>query len=311
MRKVWIEAALNGAWSRARQPGIPDTIEAIIAEGVACARAGATIIHTHAYDQGGRQTFDWQVYSRIIEGIRAQVEVAVYPSYPSILTTSIDASLSEADGTDRFAHIEALAARGLLEFAVIDPGSVNFTLMATTPAGRPAGTYLNPEAHIRHALDFAARYALHPAFAIYEPGFTRAGAALARAAGVKSPIYRFIFSETFTLGFPPRSYALVAHLALLEEAAGPAPWMIAGLCADIRPLICEAVARGGHVRVGLEDAPLGTPMTNLAWVEEAARIVRDYGAEPASVADMRQALAGSPAASREDWHPHLLDPSAP
>jgi len=24
MRKVWIEAALNGAWSRALQPGIPD-----------------------------------------------------------------------------------------------------------------------------------------------------------------------------------------------------------------------------------------------------------------------------------------------
>ena len=44
MRKVWIEAALNGEWSRALQPGIPDTVEAIIAEGVACARAGADII---------------------------------------------------------------------------------------------------------------------------------------------------------------------------------------------------------------------------------------------------------------------------
>jgi 3-keto-5-aminohexanoate cleavage enzyme len=28
MHKVWIEAALNGPWSRALQPGIPDTIEA-------------------------------------------------------------------------------------------------------------------------------------------------------------------------------------------------------------------------------------------------------------------------------------------
>ena len=45
MRKVWIEAALNGAWSRKFQPGIPDTVEAIITEGIACARAGATIIH--------------------------------------------------------------------------------------------------------------------------------------------------------------------------------------------------------------------------------------------------------------------------
>jgi 3-keto-5-aminohexanoate cleavage enzyme len=290
MRKIWIEAALNGGWSRALQPGIPVTIEAIIAEGIACARAGATIIHAHAYDHGGPQTFDWQVYARIIEGIRAQVDVPVYPSYPPIQTTGIDTSQSGADGGARFAHIEALAARGLLEFASIDPGSVNLTQIAAKAAARPAGTHLNPEAHIRHALDLAVRYGFHPAFAIYEPGFTRAGAALARAAGVKPPLYRFMFSKPFALGFPPKPYALAAHLAVLEEEAGSAPWMIAGLCTDIRPLIGKAVPRGGHVRVGLEDAPLGTPMGNLALVEEAVRIVSEYGAEPASAADLRQAL---------------------
>ena len=77
MRKVWIEAALNGAWSRAWQPGIPDTVEAIVAEGIACAQAGATIVHVHAYDGGGPQTHDWQVYARIIEGIRAKVDVPI------------------------------------------------------------------------------------------------------------------------------------------------------------------------------------------------------------------------------------------
>jgi 3-keto-5-aminohexanoate cleavage enzyme len=294
MRKVWIEVALNGVWSRALQPGIPDTVEAIITEGVACARAGATIIHTHAYDGGGPQTFDWQVYARIIEGIRAQVDVPVYPSYPAIMTTGVETSPPVADAAVQFAHIEALAARGLLDFAIIDPGSVNFSRTRTTSAAEPAATYINPESHVRHALDFAARHGLHPAFAIYEPGFTRAGAALARAAGVKTPIYRFMFCETIAVGFPPRAYALAAHLALLEEEAGPAPWMIAGVCADLRPLIGETVKRGGHIRVGLEDAPLGTTMSNLALVEEAVRIVRDHGAEPASVADMRQALADLP-----------------
>ena len=99
-----------------------------------------------------------------------------------------------------------------------------------------------------------------------------------------------MFSETFALGFPPRPYALSAHLALLEEEAGPAPWMVAGICADIRGLIGETVARGGHIRVGLEDAPLGTAIGNLALVEEAVKMVRANGAEPASAADMRQAL---------------------
>jgi hypothetical protein len=66
-----------------------------------------------------------------------------------------------------------------------------------------------------------------------------------RAAGVKTPIYRFMFCETFAVGFPPRPYALTAHLAPLEEEAGLAPWMIAGVCADLRPLIGETVAAAG------------------------------------------------------------------
>ena len=291
MRKVWIEAALNGGWSRALQPGIPDTVEAIVAEGIACAHAGATIVHVHAYDGGGPQTHDWQVYARIIEGIRNEVDVPIYPSYPPLMTNGTDTAI--ADASVRFAHIEALAARGLIEFTLVDPGSVNFTLSKTTSSGALAGTYMNPEDHVRHALDFAARHGLHPDFAIYEPGFLRAGAALARAAGTKAPIYRLMFCNVIAVGFPPKPYALAAYLALLEEEAPGAPWMLAGVSADIRPLIGETVRRGGHIRVGLEDAPLRTKASNLELVEEAVRIVREHGAEPASPAEMRQALAAS------------------
>jgi uncharacterized protein (DUF849 family) len=290
MPHTWIEAALNGPWSRKRQPGIPDTVEAIVADGIACAAAGACIIHVHAYDGGGPQTFDWQVYARIIEGIRAHVDVPVYPSIPS---AGIGTGPLPDDAATRFAHVEALAARGLLEFAVIDPGSVNFTELAAGPETPAALTYLNPEAHVRHALAFAVRYGFHPAYAVYEPGFTRAGAALARAMGTKAPIYRLMFSDTFAFGFPPKPYALDAHRALLAEEAPGAPWMIAGLGVDIRPLIPEAVSHGGHLRVGLEDAPFGTTATNVALVEEAVRLIRAAGGEPATVAEMRQMLAAA------------------
>ena len=290
MQRTWIEAALNGPWSRNRQPGIPDTVDAIVAEGIACAAAGACIVHVHAYDGGGPQTFDWQVYARIIEGIRAKVDVPVYPSIPS---AGIGVGPLPADAWARFAHVEALAERGLLEFAVVDPGSVNFTELSAGPDTVPALTYLNPESHVRHALSFAARFGFHPAYAIYEPGFTRAGATLARATGAKTPIYRLMFSDTFACGFPPRSYALAAHLALLRDEAPGAPWMIAGLGVDIRPLIPETVRLGGHIRVGLEDALFGTCETNRALVEEAARLIRANGAEPATVAQMRVALAAA------------------
>jgi 3-keto-5-aminohexanoate cleavage enzyme len=288
MRKVWIEAALNGPWSRARQAAIPDTVGAIVADGIACAAAGACIIHVHAYDGGGPQTFDWQVYARIIEGIRAKVDVPVYPSIPS---AGIGVGPLPDEAAGRFAHVEALAARGLLEFAVIDPGSVNFTELAIDAATPAAPTYLNPEAHVRHAMAFAKRYGFHPAYAIYEPGFTRAGAALARAMGTKRPIYRLMFSETFAFGFPPKLYGLAAHLALLDEEAAGSPWIVAGLGVDIRPLLPEAIRRGGHIRVGLEDAPFGTTTPNVALVDEAVRMIRAEGAEPATVAEMRQMLA--------------------
>jgi uncharacterized protein (DUF849 family) len=292
MRKVWIEAALNGPWSRAFQPGIPDTVEAIVDEGIACAKAGAAIIHVHAYEGGGPQTFDWQVYARIIEGIRAKIDVPVYPSYPAVMIPRDNIGVP-AGAASRFGHLDELAARGLLDFAIIDPGSCNFSQTRTKTASQPENTYVNTESEVRHALEFAARHGLHPDMAVYEPGFARAGAALARAAGTKTPIYRLMFCETLAVGFPPRPYALAAYLALLQEAAPSAPWMIAGVNADLRPLFADTIDRGGHVRVGLEDAPLGTTTTNLALVEEAVRLVRQHGAEPASPVEMRQALAQS------------------
>jgi uncharacterized protein (DUF849 family) len=102
-----------------------------------------------------------------------------------------------------------------------------------------------------------------------------------------------MFCNQIAVGFPPRPYALSAYLALLEEEAPGAPWMIASVSADIRPLIGETVRRGGHLRVGLEDAPLGTKASNLEMVEEAVRMVRELGAEPATPAEMRHALAAS------------------
>jgi uncharacterized protein (DUF849 family) len=106
-----------------------------------------------------------------------------------------------------------------------------------------------------------------------------------------APIYRFMFSDGFAFGFAPKEYGLEAYLKLLEDEAQGAPWMIAGLAVDIRPLIPAAVGRGGHVRVGLEDAPLGTDVANPAWVEQAAAAIENAGGQVATAAAVRQRLA--------------------
>ncbi len=290
MTKTIIECALNGPWSRTAQPLIPITIAECIAEGIACVRAGASIIHVHPYDETtGKQRDDWQIYRRIIEGIRAQVDVPVYPTIP--LGQEGDRTLS---AEARYAATATLAAHGLLEMAAVDPGSVNFTLAN----GRDGFVYTNPETHILHALGLAAQHGFKPCYAIYEAGFLRAGAALhARVAGTPTPLYRFMFSTDFLFGYPPEDYALESLLHLLETCAPSAAWMTSGLGVDVTPLIPLTVRRGGHLRVGLEDAPLGSTRTNVQWVEHAVRAVEAAGGAVASVSEMRELLgtrAGTP-----------------
>jgi 3-keto-5-aminohexanoate cleavage enzyme len=287
--KTWLEVSVNGPWSRDRQPLIPISVKEIVADGIACARAGAAIIHAHAYDEKtGRQKDDADLYIAIIEGIREKEDVIVYPTLP--FAGSVDAP-NMMTAQARFAHTETLAKRGLLEWAVVDPGSTNITKLDEIAAGKEGFVYANPESHIRRGLELATRYGFHPGYALYEPGFVRLGAALERAyPKVPQCMYRFMFSDGLSFGFPPQRYGLDAFLQLLANEAPHAPWMIAGLDVDITPLITYAVERGGHVRVGLEDAPFGARETNVQLVEKAARLIRSVGNEPASTKEIRRAL---------------------
>jgi 3-keto-5-aminohexanoate cleavage enzyme len=288
-RTVWLEVALNGPWGRTLQPGMPITVRELIAEGIACAKEGAAIVHVHAYDERtGRQRDDAETYRRIIEGIREREDVIVYPTLPVMGGPDAPRAMT---APERFKAVEQLAMQGLLECTVVDPGSVNFAHRDRL-ANQEGFVYLNPEGHVRYGLELAARYRFHPSYAIYEPGFLRLGAALARAyAKAPRPIYRLMFSDGFAFGFPPKDYALEAYLRLLADEVPGAPWMIAGLAVDIRGLIGATVAAGGNVRVGLEDAPFGSVWRNQDWVRLAASAIENHGGRVAIPAEVRRTLA--------------------
>jgi 3-keto-5-aminohexanoate cleavage enzyme len=290
--KTWLEVSLNGPWSRDRQPLIPITVKEIVEQGIACAQAGAAIIHVHSYDENtGRQKDDADTYAAIIEGIRETIDVIVYPTLP--FSGSSDAR-KPMSAQARYQHVEELAKRGLLEWGVVDPGSTHIADLLQVAQGKEGFIYANPESHIRLGLNLAVEYNFHPGFAIYEPAFLRLGAAFERSfEKIPQPVYRFMFSSGLSFGFPPADYALEAYLKLLERESPQAPWMIAGLDVDISPLIELAVSRGGHVRVGLEDAPFQTTRTNTQWTEDAVRSITSCGSEMATAADVRAALTAA------------------
>ena len=286
--KTWLEVSLNGPWGQAKQPGIPVAVRDVVEQGVACVRAGAAIVHVHAYDeQTGKPKESADVYAAIIQGIRSQVDAIVYPT---VSTTGMAPFPAEETPELRFAVQEELARRGMLEWAAVDPGSVNFAYYDDVRAEKTGFVYLNPEQHLRHALGLAARYRFHPSYAIYEPGFVRLGATLHWRCSCPAPIYRFMFSTDYTFGFPPTDFGLTAYLNLLDRVAPSAKWMVAGLGVDILPLVPRTLAEGGHVRVGLEDASLGIGKSNVELVAEAAKLIDNCGAQLATAADVRAEL---------------------
>lgn len=285
--KTWLEVALNGAWTRARQPGIPVSVDEIVEQGIACVKAGASIIHVHAYDEdSGQQKDDAELYQRIIVGIRTKVDAIVYPTVPAAGLNKIE---GDSTAQQRYAHIEELAKARLLEWSVVDPGSCNFAHYDDLQQDKTGFVYANSEEDIRHGLQLARTYGFHPSYAIYEPGFARLGASLHWRESCPDPIYRLMFSRGYAFGFPPEDYAMTAYLNLLDQVAPGCNWMISGLDVDVLPLVPRAVMERGHVRVGLEDAPFGCETSNVELVEEAVRLIENAGGTLATAEDVRLA----------------------
>lgn len=276
---LWLEVALNGAAGRAYQPLIPISVTEIIQEGIACAKAGASIVHLHAYDDTGKPCEDVDTYRRIIEGIKEHCDVIIYP------TLSLTGSAEE-----RHAPLIELAKLGLLEWGVIDPGSVNISHSLQVMSAADGIAYMNPDSHIRQGLELAARDNWRPAYAIYEPGFIRLGAAMAATiTNIKTPIYRLMFSDNLLFGCKPSVEALNFYAGQLNETVPDAPWMLSGLDADISHIIKPAIELGAHIRVGLEDAPFGSQKSNVNQVEEAVDLIEKTGYSLAPIEEIRAA----------------------
>jgi uncharacterized protein (DUF849 family) len=286
---TWLEVAVNGPWSRSRQPNIPLTAHEIVEAALACAGEGASIVHFHAYDETtGRQRDDYEIYAPIIERIRSKVDVICYGTLP--FAGSVDAP-SPLSPEQRYSAVNRLVQAGLIEWSVVDPGSTNISHYSDMAQGKEGFVYANPENHVRHGLMLAQQHHITPSYAIYEPGFMRLGAALHRAyPGAPTPIYRLMFSQDIAFGFPPQTWALEAYLKLLAQEQAGAPWMVAGLGVDLGPLVTRAVELGGHVRVGLEDAPMGSTAHNVSLVKAARAQMEAAGARLASADQVRERL---------------------
>jgi uncharacterized protein (DUF849 family) len=284
---VIIEVALNGVTSRERNPHVPQSPDEIAADAIACIDAGASVVHIHNAQMGLPVAETAARYAEALRPMRAaRPDAVLYP------TMGGGTNISE-----RYDHHRALAAEGIIDMGVIDPGSVN--LASTADDGTPpeqGHVYVNSPGDIAYMMRVCRDHHLGPSFAIYEPGFLRTVLAYHRAGTLAAgSLTKFYFSDRgyFGGGYPLYSApaipeALDLYCAMVRDDG--LPWGVAVLGGDLlsTPVARLAVERGGHLRVGLEDDPSGAP--NVEQVQRAVACCAEVGRPVATAGETRRIL---------------------
>lgn len=272
MQPLIIEAAINGATPQAMNPHVPRSVAEIVADAGACIEAGAAIVHHHNDDGllDGRHAAEQyrEAWTRIYE---RHPDAVLYPT--------MGGGGAHTTIQERYAHIEELADAGVLRMALIDPGSVS--LGPLDAEGLPAAidlVYQNTFADVRYMMDVCRARNLGAHISIFEPGFLRVALAYHTAGqlpvGVKIQLY--FGGAALPFGLPPTTAGLDAYLAMLDGSG--LPWMVGVLGGDVRSTLAElAIARGGHVRVGLEDYAGPKQPRNVDLVSDIVGIASRIG----------------------------------
>jgi uncharacterized protein (DUF849 family) len=210
-----LKACLNGGRGRDEHPAVPVTPADLAADAARCAGLGAGAVHVHPRDAAGRESLHPSVIAAALDAIRA-----ASPGLPVGVSTG---AWIEPDPAARVAAVRAWTV--LPDFASVnahEPGAE-----AVAAALHERGVLVEAGLWTRDAVETYKGWRVPAGRILLECMAEDAEVALADAAdmlaGLPAP----------AAGAPP----------VLLHAEGPATW----------PVLAEAVRRGLHSRIGLED----------------------------------------------------------
>jgi uncharacterized protein (DUF849 family) len=301
MDQLIIEVGLNEGAMKDDVPSVPWSPKEIADDIIACAEAGAAIVHFHARDPetGANRMDDFGAYREAMLDVRSRgCDVLMYPTYPPY----------ETDVERRFAHVLALAddPEVAMEIGPLDMGSFNliqtvdgqFTETSYMPL--EYSVYANPFGHLRHMLDEYARRRMIPSLAAFEPGHLRTSAAFLhnRPAG-PVPTVKFFLSGQWLHGPLPDREGVRSYRHMVEGLglSGVVEWFCVPYALTspetVDILLEETIGAGGHVRVGIGDNPLASAgRDNATLVRSAVEVGRRQGREPATPTQVLARLRG-------------------
>lgn len=256
-----------------------------------CLAAGARIIHYH-------HDFRMSPEDSLTEMIAVSKDVlSEHPDallYPDFIATKV---LEE-----KISHFLPLAAAGMIGLLPVDPGTVMFGgydddhLPVT--ASHFWTSYNDAHEHVRISTETGVPLT----FGVYEPGNMRFPLAYA-AAGKLPPgsMLKLYFGgshsiydlgkEAVNFGLPPTKPALDAYLDMIGDL--DIEWNVGVQGAPLldSPLAKYALERGGHLRIGIEDAAGLSPLSDVEMVHAAVALANEVG-RPIAAPDEAAAVLG-------------------
>jgi len=273
--KCIITVATTGAWpKKANNPAVPMTPSEICEDVYDCWQAGAAIAHLHMRDDNGNGTMDKEKFAETVKLLRER-----HPDCDIILNMTTSGDLNATDET-RQIHLKELHP----EMGSYDCGSMNW---------QHNSLFLNPPAFLEELGNNMQEWGVKPEIEAFDPGMIANAAYYLKKGVLKAPLH-FQFCMGAANGIPGNMKNLMFMKETMESLCPGSTWSCFGVGHSAMEVLFGGVALGGHVRVGMEDNVMYSKGvladSNRQFVERAARVIREYGREPATPDEARQIL---------------------
>jgi uncharacterized protein (DUF849 family) len=298
--KLIITAALTGAITIPTQtPHLPFTPEHLVADAIACAKAGATAVHVHARNpKNGKPLSDPDLFEPVLKGIKSGCDAIVG------ITTGGGMGMTPQDRL-------RVIPRYQPELASFNLGSINFSIHPVTRRYKPEDyKYDWEQSYAEGTKDFIFRntfgdievysstfkqYNVRPEFEAYDVGHLYNLRFMMKSGLVSPPFWiQFVLGVLGGLAATPEDLIVMKQTADRLFGSQNYRWSVIGVgYPNEFNVAAMAIMMGGHVRVGLEDnifVRRGTLATNAQLVEKVVRIAQEFEREIATPAEMRDLL---------------------
>lgn len=275
MSKLIISAALTGAaTTKEMAPNVPITPDEIAMDVVACALAGAAVVHIHVRDEDGVRSMQTEHFRAVYHAIKAATEKAKVDVLLNLTTSGAPNCTDEL----RVAHLKELQP----DMCSFDAGTLNWGNKSV---------FMNTPQFLEHLCGVTSEYKIKPEIEIFDGGMMSNAGYYAKKELLSTPLH-----FQFILGAVGGLEGTVRNLEFLHSRlpAG-ATFSVGGIGRAHMPMLLAALALGANgLRVGLEDNVYlkhGVVATNVQLVAQAVAIATQAGREIATAQDARALLS--------------------